>query len=682
MQKTTNHKSSVLTFKRWSRKSYAVFRSIGKQIRIGVLTISCSLISVCTFAQTKTDTLTVKSPEREIELDEVVVSASRATTISSQLARTVEVVSKTEIERLVHRDIPSILETTKSVDIRTRGPLGIQSDVGIRGGTFDQTAILLNGINIGDPQTGHHSLNLPVDASAIERVEVLLGSGARVFGPNAFNGAINIITKIPEVNSFTASVGAGQFGLFSANASGGFRSGNLGHFLSASTSSSDGYIENTDFNSKNLYYRLNANLPSIMLDLQAGYNTKAFGANSFYTPRFPEQFEETSTFFSSLKLASKQQPFLSGTVYWRRHTDRFELFRNEAPPWYAGHNYHLTNVFGLNLNWKRASAKESTNVGLELRHENVLSNILGFLLETPRPVPGEAGAFFTKSHHRNGASLFVEQNIYLGRLSISGGTLLYLNSDLDGRVGFFPGIDVGYQLTNNLRWYASANRTLRLPTFTDLFYEGPTNKGNPNLVPEEATSLESGFKASIGNFRFDLAGFLRKGKNMIDWVRSTEEEIWRSVNHTKVDISGFEAGAYFSPKKVSGRVNYEFSLTYSYTTASKLSDQLISNYVLDHLRHKIDLKGYVGLTRWAKIDATVSYLHRNGNFLLYEGGSFVGFRSFEPYVMANVNLQVMPNEQITFSLGASNLLNSNYVSIANVRQPGRWLLARLSFELP
>ncbi len=662
--------------------SYAVFRSIGKQIRIGVLALSCSLVSVCSFAQSKTDTLTVEIPEREIELDEVVVSASRATTINSQLARTVEVISKNEIERSVHGDLPTILQSAKSVDIRTRGPLGIQSDVSIRGGTFDQAAVLLNGINIGDPQTGHHSLNLPLDVSAIDRVEVLLGSGARVFGPNAFNGAINIITKIPDVTSFSTSVSAGQFGLLLATLSGGYKSGKLGHFIAASTSRSDGYIENTDFKNNNLYYRLYGKLPHILLDLQAGYNTKAFGANSFYTPRFPEQFEETSTFFSSIKFASIQQPFLSATVFWRRHTDRFELFRNQAPAWYSGHNHHLTNVVGLNLNWKRSGTRESTNIGFELKHENVMSNVLGNLLLNPRPVPGEAGAFFTKRHHRNGANFFIEQNLNLGRLYISGGALLYLNSDLGARVGFFPGIDVGCQLTDNLRWFASTNKTLRLPTFTDLFYEGPTNKGNPNLVPEEAISVESGLKASFGNFRLDLTGFLRKGKNMIDWVRSTDVEMWRSVNHTRVDISGVEVGAYYSPKKVSGKKNYELSLTYSYITASKLSQQLISNYVLDHMRHKVDFKGYVGLAKWAKIDAAVSYRHRNGSYQPYEAGSFGALRRFEPYFMADVNLQFVPIQRVTFSLGVSNLFNSNYVSIANVKQPGRWFVTRLYFGLP
>ncbi len=664
--------------------SYSVFRSIGKQIRIGVLAVSCSLVSVCTIAQTKTDTLTVQIPEREIELDEVVVSATRATTIMSQLARTVEVVGKTEIERTVHTDIPSLLQRVKSVDIRTRGPLGIQSDVSIRGGTFDQAAILLNGISIGDPQTGHHSLNLPVDASAIERIEVLLGPGARIFGPNAFNGAINIITKIPSATRVIASVGLGQFGLFSTNFSGSLKAGKLGHLLSASNSKSDGYIENTDFKNKNLYYRLNANLHSLLIDFQAGYNTKAFGANSFYTPRFPEQFEETSTFFSSLKLSSAKRPFLSGSVYWRRHTDRFELFRNEHPAWYAGHNYHLTNVAGLNLNWKRASANESTYIGLELKHEIVLSNVLGFSLETPRLVPGESGAFFTKMHHRNGASVFVEQNVFLGRLSISGGGLLYINSDLDGRLGFFPGIDAGYRLTDNLRWFVSANKTLRLPTFTDLFYEGPTNTGNPYLVHEEATSFESGFKFNAGSYRFDMGGFVRKGKNLIDWVKAADEQKWRSVNHTSVDLSGLELGAnYYSPgfRQKSTKPKLEASINYSLIVASKLSGQLISHYVLDHLRHKVDLKVWVQFNKWVSVSNSISYRHRNGGYLLYENGAPVGYQTFEPYLMAGLNLQVNPVENLTLSLGATNLFNTNYVSIANVRQPGRWVAGKIVYLL-
>jgi iron complex outermembrane receptor protein len=222
-----------------------------------------------------------------------------------------------------------------------------------------------------------------------------------------------------------------------------------------------------------------------------------------------------------------------------------------------------------------------------------------------------------------------------------------------------------------------------LPTFTDLFYEGPTNTGNPNLTPEEAVSFETGFKGNIGSFRFEFGGFKRYGRNMIDWVKSADEEKWRAVNHTRVDISGVEIGAHYSPSNIdfSRKGNYEVSLTYSCITANKLSDQLISNYVLDHLRHKLDLKLWLQANKWASFSTSLSYRHRNGSYLLFENGAFVGSRNFEPYYMADINLQLRASEKFTISLGATNLFNAHFVSISNVRQPGRWVVGKITYLL-
>ena len=107
--------------------------------------------------------------------------------------------------------------------------------------------ILLDGVNITDPQTGHHNLNLPVDLESIERVEILKGPAAKSFGPNAFNGAINIITGNSKPDHIRSSVMLGQYGLYKASVNISNTIGDFGHFLSISRMSSDGYIKNTDF---------------------------------------------------------------------------------------------------------------------------------------------------------------------------------------------------------------------------------------------------------------------------------------------------------------------------------------------------------------------------------------------------------------------------------------------------
>lgn len=679
------HQSSnrvlLITFRRWTRKSYAVFTSLGKQIRIGVLWLGCSILTIQVSSQISRDTLSVKDPVNELQLDEVVVSAQRAPVVQSELMRIVQVISRDEIERSVSNDLSSLLQFVRGVDIRARGPQGVQADVAIRGGTFDQTLILLNGINISDPQTGHHHLNLPVDLHSIERIEVLQGPGARIFGPNAFNGAINIITAPPGQQGFAANLSAGDFGYFSTGVSGGFKTGKTGHYFSAQHSGSKGYTDNTDFGLQNFFYRLGTSLKNTAFDMQAGLNNKAFGANSFYTPRFPEQFEQTRSQFVSLQ-ADNPRANLSGKLFWRRHHDRFELFRNEAPIWYAGHNYHRSDVAGASLNLTHTSLIGQTVAGIDYRFEHIYSNVLGESLPEPKAVKGEPNALFTKAYSRTSFSLLIEQNIYIGRFSLSGGTLIYYNTDLERRIGVFPGIDLGWQLSHAWRWYATVNQTLRLPTFTDLFYSGPTNLGNPYLLPEEALSVETGIKWNKKSVSFDAAVFHRMGKNLIDWVKAPGQELWKSMNHTQVNISGFEAGFKLRPVNASNKslAASVFSVNYAWIAADKTSGELLSNYVLDHLRHQLGIYIYYQVTPRLGFDGQLSWRDRNGGFMLYQHGAFSHITDFEPYWMFDFNLRYSLG-RFTISAGAHNMFNTHYVSLANVPQPGRWFVVGVSWKL-
>jgi len=671
--------SSPLTFKRWTRKAYAAFNSLGRVVRIGVLWLGCSMILQPALAQKGTDTVSVVEPVREVELEEVVVSAGRVPVVQSELMRVVQVISRAEIERSVNAGIPSLLQNVRGVDVRTRGPMGIQSDIGIRGGTFDQTLILLNGINISDPQTGHHKLNLPVDLQSVERIEVLSGPGARIFGPNAFNGAINVITRTPGAPLFRANLTGGEYGYFVAGVSGGFATGNVGHHLSISRSGGTGYIPNTDFRNMHMFYRANHPGKHLLWDVQAGFNNKAFGANSFYTPRFPEQYEETQTRFASIQTSARNHPELSVRVYWRQHHDRFELFRYEAPQWYAGHNFHRSDVAGASLGFTRVGRTGKTNAGIDMRYEHIFSNVLGELLDQPKEVRGEENALFTRAYDRSHISVFAEQSYHLGRFSLSGGGLLYATSGLD-QIDFFPGIDLGYQFTSNWRWYATANRTLRLPTFTDLFYRDPSHQGNPDLLPEEAVTFETGVKASWQVVAFDIAGFHRLGRNLIDWVMAPGETIWRSMNHTRMDISGVEAGLLLRPQQGWGvSENSTLSIQYSYIYADIDESDFRSRYALDQLRHTLKIAAAYEIFPSFDVSLSITWRDRNGGYMLFENNAFTHMVDFEPYWLTDINFRYRLG-QFTISAGATNLFNTQFVSVANVRQPGRWFLGGLAWQ--
>ncbi len=615
------------------------------------------------------------------ELDEIVVSSRRTPVLRSDVKRSIQVINRQQIRESAAQDLAGLLSLVRSVDIRHRGTFGMQSDVNIRGGTFDQTLVLLNGVNLTDPQTGHHNLNVPVDLSSIERIEILHGPAARVFGPNAFNGAINIITKEPGDSHKKVSLSGGQHHFGSVGVSGGFGTGPLAHHLSLYGMTSDGFTDNTDFRSGNIFYRSQLGFDTGRLDLQTGYNEKAFGANSFYTPAYPDQFENTRAGFASLRWLPDGSLRLTPTVYWRRHHDRFELFRNEAPEWYAGHNYHRTDIVGASINWTHVNRFGISSIGIDYRFEHIYSNVLGYEMDQPMRVSGYDDAWFTHSYQRNGISLMLEQSVSHGPLSFSGGTLIYANSDLDTPFTLFPGLDLGWQLHDNWRWYATANRTLRLPTFTDLFYSGPTNLGNALLEPEEAFSLESGLKSTWQGLQFDFAAFRRWGVNMIDWVRRPEDNIWRSENLTEVNISGLEAGVVIplGNQEVTDIASRALSMQYAYVHTDKSSGEFLSNYALDHLNHKLNITFTHPLTDHGGASTSVIWQNRAGSYLLYEDGEFTDTREFEPFWM--IDLKVFYHVgSVRLFWEASNVTNTRYVDIANVPQPGRWMRAGLEYE--
>ena len=244
--------SELSYFKKWTRQSYSVFRSIGKECIISSLLVIYFLVAIPQRSSAQADTVLVNNNQK---LAEVVVSAQRASVTYSQMARVLTIMDKKAIESAPVQSLQDLLEYVLNVDVRQRGNHGVQADISIRGGSFDQTMILLNGVNITDPQTGHLSLNLPVDIESIERVEVLLGPGARVYGPNAFSGAINFITGTENKNKLKINISAGQNGFYSGSANTTIISGKLKSFLSLAHKSSDGYIENTDFKNSNIFYQ-------------------------------------------------------------------------------------------------------------------------------------------------------------------------------------------------------------------------------------------------------------------------------------------------------------------------------------------------------------------------------------------------------------------------------------------
>ena len=672
-------KPNILTFKKWGRKNYSLFLVLKRTVNISVLAIAYLISTPANSLAEKQDTIQVNL---QIDLDEIDINAESSPELYSQVVRVISVIKREEIEASPAQSIQDLLEYVAGVDVRQRGLEGVQADVSIRGGTFDQTLILLNGINITDPQTGHHNFNLPISLEQVERIEVLEGPAARVYGPNAFSGAINIVSKQLDYQAIILNLGGGSFGYLNADLSGSFKTGKINHSLALNRKSSNGYIENTDFEISNLFYTNQINCEKGDLNIQFGISKKGFGSNSFYTPKYPNQYEEIKTQFSSIKWESNKNLKLHFTpaIYWRRHQDRFELFRDNPAEWYKTHNYHLTNVYGGNVNsWIQWDFGKSA-FGAEFRSENILSNVLGETMDSPLVVPGEI-ADFTKSASRNTTSFFVEHSVYLNNWNLSAGLMSNFISGSDFGVNVFPGIDASFNIKRALKIYSSFNTSMRMPTFTDLYYSGPTNIGNSELKPEKSSTFEGGIKFQKRWVQGHIGVFYRKGKDIIDWVKLHENEVWQAQNITQLISLGTEVQIQFNLQKQFGRP-FPRKLMFSYFNNNLKKENLdyISNYVLDNLKHKLVGSINQAFTKNIEIDIKVSFQDREGTYTSFINNNWSNELEYKPFWIFDskisyslVNLKVF--------VSANNIFNTSYYDIGNVVQPGRWIKTGISYRL-
>ena len=666
-----------VTFRHWGRKGFSIFSSLKVVVVIAFLAVSYHTSAEKLIIPISDDSTKVAY---ELNLDEIEVDAQRVPVTYSQVARIVTVLERDQIEAAPVETIQELLGYVPGIDVRKRGGEGVQADIGIRGGSFDQLLILLNGINITDPQTGHHNLNLPVSLHQIQRIEVLEGSASRVFGANAFSGAINIITKKADETNAAMSASVGSNGYKNLDVSGALKNNTFGQFVAVNHKSSDGYINNTDFKSSNVFYSLHKSILENVFSFQFGFSDKGFGANSFYTPKYPDQYEQVKTYFSSLKWKSNSPMHLTSSIYWRRHFDRFELFRNEAPSWYTTHNYHRTDAAGLNLNsWIESNLGKSA-FGLEYRLEHIVSNVLGEALDTPIDIKNTDSQYlFSKS--RQTYSAYFEQSLNTDYWSFAAGAMANYITDSKNGINLFPGIDISYNLFERISLYMSMSKSLRMPTFTDLYYNGPTNVGNPDLDPELSNSIEGGIKLKGQSLFGNITGYYSAGKNIIDWVRLANESQWHTKNLTSLKRSGIGANFYYKNKEKTNRNPIDrISIGYQYNHLKVDESDYVSNYALDNLKHKLELTISHKIVKNLSASWTMVYQDRNGSYTEFVDGEYGEEKPYQPFALLNgkINYSVA---RLKLNLSASNIFNTKYNDIGNVEQPGTWIKAGIIWTI-
>lgn len=592
-----------------------------------------------------------------IVMSELVINGNRISTPFPEASRNFQIVTKDEIRRKPVQSVPEILTYMPGVDIRQRGPMGVQSDIGIRGGTFEQTLILLNGIKLTDPQTGHHIMNVPIPMDQIQQIEVLKGPGARIYGQNAFAGAVNFITKAPNEKLIGIRGYGGSFGSYGGSLSLSLPVGSYRQNISLSRDASDGYRHNTDYNINNIFYQSELPTKSGKYELLFGLTDRKFGANGFYaSPDFTEQYEEVRTSITSLSYVTELNNFtIKPRVYWRWNRDKY-LFVRDNPDIYQ--NLHFTNTISAEVNSSYSSGLGTTGLGIEYRKEMINGDWVRGGNETKSNLDGFG---------RDNFGLFLDHRFKIGsRFDVTPG--VYVNWYSDFGWNAFPGIDAGYNISNQLRIYGNVGRSYRIPTFYDMYYSSPVEEGNPDLKPEEAISYELGIRYLQRGLSFEANYFVRDASELIDWVYNPVDSIWRSNNFQNVRTSGLELSAGLDLTKMidPNFPIYTISLSYNYLDQNlRQVENIQSRYILEHIRNQVIFGVEHKIVGKLKNSFKMRYIDRVEQ---------------EPYLLLDDRLFYEANDRFYIFLEATNLTDQQYTEVMTP-MPGRWIRAGINLQI-
>ena len=593
-----------------------------------------------------------------IAMQEVSVLDNRLNTALSKENRNVYIVDKAQIDRLPAKTIQEVLQYASGIDLRQRGPFGSQADVSMDGGSFEQTLILLNGTKVIDHQTAHNALNLPIPLEAVERIEVIRGPAARIYGNNSLTGVINIVTRQPKRNGWYGHTYIGSnfekdkedtndlFSNRGIQIGGTIAEEKHQHQLFLSHESGNGTRYNTAFENNKLYYQSNFQFnPNHQITASYGYVKNGFGANGFYAApgdKDSKEIVETSMVILQAKNQLSDRWKIQPRFSYRYNFDDYRYFKNDLS---RARSKHYSNAFSAEINSTYDLNKGKFGFGAEWRNEQINSTSI-------------------QSHTRDNLGFYAEYKTDLTpQLNVNAGAYINYNSQYNWQ--FFPGIDVSYKLNQNLRIVGNVGTSQRIPSFTDLYLDQrPGNIGNNDLQSEKAFQTEIGFKWTKSKWSVNAYYFYRKINHFIDWIRQSSAEPWQANNFGDLKTNGFNT-----------KVNYQYvwnedqrlkiGLSYAYLDPkfNQIDTELASKYRIESLKHQLI--------------NTMDYQYKNLNLSL--SNRYLTRQSYKSYWISDVRFSFQASKNINLYADIQNVLNTTYNEVGAIPLPNRWLSIGIKF---
>ena len=599
----------------------------------------------------------INSQEKQISLEEVtVVSSPRIELELFESSKTVQVVSKEEIINSPANNVAELLQQVAGIDIRRRGTSGMQADLYIRGGGFDQTLLLIDGIKVEDPQTGHHTMNMALPIEVIERIEIIKGAASRIYGQNAFTGAINIITSKVAEDMVSIKLEAGSYEQQNASVTISKKIQDQSVLFHYSNNSSEGHKYNTDYKNENYFLKNSFQIKGQLINMISSFNERKFGANGFYaSPEAIDQYEETqaSLLGFSTKIV-KENLIIKPKLYWKRNQDMYVYLRHN-PAVYR--NLHISNKVGFEVNGSYKSELGSTGFGLDVSSVKLSSNNLG-------------------NRNRTTVNLFLEQQVKFAdeKIDLTPGVAFSYFSDVSTNMNYqsnffrnffaYPGLDIGYQINDDIKLYSNIGYTYRVPTYTDLYYTSPTTIGNDNLNPEKALTQEFGARFDRDGLNINFVVFNRDASDVIDYVKNIESAPWEAFNIREINTTGYEVdfsydfylGAFLKQSINIGYTNIKDDL--------KQTDFSFSRYALNSLKNHITTSYSFEIKK--NLNSSIVYKYAERSF----GENYSVMDLKLNYTLKNYKIYLTGN----------NLFDAIYSETNLVEMPGRNILVGLNVK--
>lgn len=621
----------------------------------------------------------VKAQTIDSLLNPVTVTASLQEMPASKTGRNITSISGTYFSQLPIRSIDDLLKYLPGVEVQQRGPAGAQADIVIRGGTYQQVLVLLDGLRLNDANTGHFSAYIPISPAEIDRVEILKGAASGIYGTEAVGGVIQVITKTfaarknTQQQQLQLQANAGQFGLLGLNAGGFYQKNNTAIAAGILLNQADGQQQRgtTGFYknqtaSFSVSHYLN---PNWRLAFRSSYDKRYFSAQNFYTSFKSDTAKETvSSYWNQLSLSyQKNKDQLQFDAGYKQVTDIY-AFNSVAAP-----NENLSKLLQFAGRYQHAfSTKAQLISGLQVQQKLIESNDRG------RHQLTQTGLFLLWNQQVTEPFL-LSASIRLDHTQNIGAELV-------------PQINFSYK-TGILQWRGSLGKTIRQADFTERYNNynkalvSSGSIGNPDLKAETSWSYELGLDL-VANQHWRLSNtlFQRNQSGVIDWTPTPYDQMPRKTNLVstgtyalasnvaKVNVIGWETDLRYLNQWANGKKL--MATTGLVWLDSKTFEAAPSFYLSSHAKLLINGSLLYGTKFW-QLSGNAVYKLRTA-----ASSSAIGAELSENYFLVNAKFQVFVMKQkLGCYLQADNLFNIAYSDLLGSVMPGRWVSAGIQVQL-